>query len=481
MATVNSRVQFNITARNQTAAPFAATKRGLDSLSGAARNLKFALGAALGANFLAQAIRGLIRINATTEPLKTAFDQMHRAFQAFAFGVGNSGLNAALVSFSQTVGAMVGRTDSLAKAIGATLGAAVKGVEILFVSLGRVVGFVGDNFQFFQNILLSLALQRVAIMVVGAARAFVAFATTVRAAGIATAFFVTIQRLGIKGFLLFAAGAAYATGNIDKLKGAVEFLSQKAEEMLPKLQRWAVEGLANMGFETDSLTVDLDALKGSLSSLPPVIETSTAAAQKFRTTGKMLKTDIVSAADEIKNSFSDMGSRIADSLFGIAQRTTTVTEAVRNMANDILQQLLRIALDRVWQQLMTVGIGSFFGGVAPGVGPGGMGFSHFGGPRAAGGSVRKGMFYTVGEDGPETLVAGGDGHILPNRAGSSGGGTQVNVYNNSGAPVQTRKRQQGGVQITDVIIGEVKKAMGDGRFDGIMGQKFGMRPQLTSR
>lgn len=481
MATVNSRVQFNITARNQTAGPFAATRRGLDNLSGAARNLKFALGAAIGGNVIASAVRGLININRNVEPVTTAFNQMHRAFQAFAFAVGNAGLNAALISFSQTIGAMVGRTDSLSNAIGVVLGGAVKGVEILFVTLGRAVGFVSDNFQFFQQILTGLVIQQVAIRVVAAARSFVAFAATIRAAGLAMAFFHSIQRVSLTGFLAIAAGAAYATGNLDKLTGAIKFLVDKAKEMVPGLQRFAVEGLANMGLDVSSLTVDLDALKGSLSSLPPVIDNTGAKARRFIFgTSKVLKTDLVDAAEQVKDVFSGMGDQVADSLLGLARRTTTVTEAVRNMANDILSQLTRIALNRIFQQLFTLGVGSFFGGtVAPGVGAGGMGFSHFGGPRASGGPIRKGMFYTVGENGPETLVAGGDGHIVPSRGG--GGGTQVNVYNNSGAPVQTRKRQQGGMQITDIIIGEVKKAMGDGRFDGIMGQKFGMRPQLTSR
>ena len=53
----------------------------------------------------------------------------------------------------------------------------------------------------------------------------------------------------------------------------------------------------------------------------------------------------------------------------------------------------------------------------------------FGGGLAAGGPVMPGKFYTVGERGPETLVAGGTGQVIPH-----GGGGQVNVTFNVSTP-----------------------------------------------
>lgn len=89
------------------------------------------------------------------------------------------------------------------------------------------------------------------------------------------------------------------------------------------------------------------------------------------------------------------------------------------------------------------GVGGLFGAAdlynqgIPGVGPTGMGFSHFGGPRAEGGPVSPGTVYEVGEKGRELFVPDRPGTIVPNSmvanfgsaARPSGGGAGGIVVN----------------------------------------------------
>lgn len=81
----------------------------------------------------------------------------------------------------------------------------------------------------------------------------------------------------------------------------------------------------------------------------------------------------------------------------------------------------------------TPGGGAGFGGSA--VDSFGNNTLAFGGPRAGGGSVSAGVRYWVGEEGPEEFVPNAPGAIVPN----GGGGTTVNVINNTGVQASARQ------------------------------------------
>ena len=49
-----------------------------------------------------------------------------------------------------------------------------------------------------------------------------------------------------------------------------------------------------------------------------------------------------------------------------------------------------------------------------------------------------------------------------------GGGIQVDITNNSGGEVKTRKRQSGGKSVIDVVFGAVGDKMASGSFDAPM-------------
>jgi lambda family phage tail tape measure protein len=109
-------------------------------------------------------------------------------------------------------------------------------------------------------------------------------------------------------------------------------------------------------------------------------------------------------------------------------------------------------------------------------------------PFARGGVVTNPKFFPmatgrglIGESGPEAVMPlrrGPDGK-LGVAAANSGGGTQVNVYNQNGGEVETKERSTpGGSKVIDIYI---KKAVADGiasgQFDKAMGSTYGLRRQ----
>jgi len=60
---------------------------------------------------------------------------------------------------------------------------------------------------------------------------------------------------------------------------------------------------------------------------------------------------------------------------------------------------------------------------------------------------------------------------------TGGGGSVVNIHNYSDQKATSRSRTQGGMNITDIVVGEVTKAIGSGRMDKSMGGRFGSKPQ----
>lgn len=100
-----------------------------------------------------------------------------------------------------------------------------------------------------------------------------------------------------------------------------------------------------------------------------------------------------------------------------------------------------------------------------------------------GGEFNAGKPIMVGEKGPEIMVPGKGGTVIPNHQLSGGGGSnvRVNIINNSGAPVQERRSNQGGVNVVEFIIGKVKEQMASGSFDPVLTGRYNLNPALTRR
>jgi len=117
---------------------------------------------------------------------------------------------------------------------------------------------------------------------------------------------------------------------------------------------------------------------------------------------------------------------MADGFVGVIRGTNSLANAFNNMANQIINDLLRMAMqklivDRIMGAMFSTGgsiaTASGFTSVGPAAGAGGAsggggGVAHF----ADGGTARAGRPAIVGERGPELMIPGRTSQIVPNHA-----------------------------------------------------------------
>jgi uncharacterized membrane-anchored protein YhcB (DUF1043 family) len=109
---------------------------------------------------------------------------------------------------------------------------------------------------------------------------------------------------------------------------------------------------------------------------------------------------------------------LEDSLLGVMNGTMSVKDAFRSMAVSIINDLIRIQIQRSITGPLSDALGSLFsGGQAPVTG------------KAIGGSVSAGSPYMVGERGPEMFIPNSSGAIVPNDKLQQGQGAPTIVQN----------------------------------------------------
>lgn len=489
MATTQSRVQFNISAKDQSAAAFAAVRRSMDSLSRSTNQLKALFAGALGGASLAKGIRELISISAETAPVKASFDRLTAATRTFAQAIGENGLNSALVFFADRIGAMIYGTDGLAKSIGALLGGGVRLLASVFEGVGRAIAFVYDNLEILGRYMAILGLAAFGQRVIAAAAAFYYFAKTVRATGLIMGAFSAISRANLVIFLALAAGVAYATDSLDDLRAGMDLVWKKATEIFPQIGQMGGAAMEALGFDLSALSDDLANTYKFMDKLPAV---TTGASGAVATLGKASSTTASKVRGELNPALKDLGTAAQDTTQEVGQifqssfssafssivdGSTKASQAFTDMTKSMLQDVIKFFGNRAVMMLIQY-LGSSLGG---GGGGGGisLGSLNFGGPRAAGGPVSAGRSYLVGENGPELFRAKTNGSISPNGAG---GGTSVVINNYSGAEVSQRKsRGTNGSDRIEVMIGAIaEKRMGKGA-KKLFGGGFGLSPALTQR
>jgi TP901 family phage tail tape measure protein len=97
------------------------------------------------------------------------------------------------------------------------------------------------------------------------------------------------------------------------------------------------------------------------------------------------------------------------------------------------------------------------GGVqAPATSPAAANTLPFGGPRAKGGRVRRGLSYLIGEEGPEIMTAGADGFVTPNHALGGRGAPHVTLH----APITMHLKVEGGGNAEAIAERVLAKAAG---------------------
>lgn len=168
-------------------------------------------------------------------------------------------------------------------------------------------------------------------------------------------------------------------------------------------------------------------------------------------------------AKRLQTTFADLGATFSSAFEEAIFSASSFSDVLAGLGQDIARLLLR--------QTVTDPISNFF---STQFGAGGGGFSGifsslFGGFRASGGPVSAGRAYVVGERGPELLIPGTAGTVVPNGAGST-----VNVFNYGSEPVRT---EDNGTRGIDVFVGSsVSRAASRG-----MMAPLGIRPPLVAR
>lgn len=148
--------------------------------------------------------------------------------------------------------------------------------------------------------------------------------------------------------------------------------------------------------------------------------------------------DIISKADEMRQSFDAVGNAIANSFKGMLTGAMSFKSAMRGIIGAVIDELFRLYVVK-----QIVGIVTSAVGLPP--------------ARALGGSVTGNKPYMVGERGPELFVPGGNGTIIPNsnmRGGGGGSPISINVdARGSNDPAAVRAQvQQGILEAAPAII-----------------------------
>lgn len=168
------------------------------------------------------------------------------------------------------------------------------------------------------------------------------------------------------------------------------------------------------------------------------------------------------------NSLNSLTDELADVVTG----TQTVQEAFSKMAAAIINDLAKIAIRQAITGPIAAGLAGLFGG-------GGVA-GLLAGARAAGGPVTGGRPYLVGENGPEVMVPGRSGMVIPNsalrKAPTGGGAPSVVIYNNptyqagigpSDMAQIEAMQQQNTQQLRGVILSDLRRGVAaDSRFLG---------------
>ena len=148
--------------------------------------------------------------------------------------------------------------------------------------------------------------------------------------------------------------------------------------------------------------------------------------------------DILSQADEMRQSFDAVGNAISNSFKGLLTGAMSFKNAMKGIIGAVIDELFRLYVVK-----QIVGIITSAVGLPP--------------ARANGGSVSGNQPYMVGERGPELFIPGGNGTIIPNQnVRGGGGGSNISISvdaRGSNDPAAVRAQvQQGILEAAPAII-----------------------------
>lgn len=181
------------------------------------------------------------------------------------------------------------------------------------------------------------------------------------------------------------------------------------------------------------------------------IERSSQLQEQLRVQAEMNRTLFIEPVNaglqELAQSYANIGNTVAGAFKGMLTGATSWKDGMKGIINSVIDELWRLY---VVQQIVGL-IGNALGGI-------GLPIPNIAGKRANGGHVSGNRPYLVGENGPELMVPGGSGTIIPNRnlgMGATGGsGMTINVdARGANDPAAVRAQvQQGILEAAPAII-----------------------------
>ena len=149
--------------------------------------------------------------------------------------------------------------------------------------------------------------------------------------------------------------------------------------------------------------------------------------------------------DEMNKSFASIGLAVSDSFKGMLTGAMSWKDGMKGIINAVINELWRLY---VVQQIVGM-VSNFLGNIGLPI--------PIAGARAAGGPISANKPYLVGENGPEIVVPGSSGTVIPNRhinEAQGGGGVTINVdARGSADPAAVRAQvQQGIIEAAPSII-----------------------------
>ena len=216
----------------------------------------------------------------------------------------------------------------------------------------------------------------------------------------------------------------------------------------------------------DTTTYRIAEIEKQKEALRTALEVGTIDDSQFAEAMKLREEAIAKLTAGAKDEFKDLERAIdgwgKNSAKAIADFAISGKVSFSDMAKSIISDMMQMIVYQNITKPLFDGIktSGLFADITSALG--------FGGGRAIGGAVSPGNYYVVGERGPEILVPGTSGNIIPNGAAAGGGGVVVNVNNTaSGVEATATARTNDGQTIIDVVVERVRGAMvDDARING---------------
>ena len=237
--------------------------------------------------------------------------------------------------------------------------------------------------------------------------------------------------------------ASPSTQDSGAVKAAADYAKQLASQRAELASLMTVEetrarkGIAEMYRLRDAANESGQAFRNSYAEAKKLRDNVGGAEMiAIRETVEAMKTPLEQFADGIKtveDSMQDIAlrglSKLEDGLVGLVQGTKSASDAFRDMASSIINDMIRMVIQRQITAPLAGALNNVIGAA-------------FGSQKAIGGPVQAGKTHLVGERGPELFIPSASGSIVPNNAMGGGGGVTVVQNINVSTGVQQTVRAE---------------------------------------